>query len=1189
MTAQKIIHRIFPVFLLLLSVGVFAQPYTFRHLGLENGLSNNYVKDITQDGQGCIWVATESGLNKFDGRSFVVYRENNSGLVSNALNALLYDKEENTLWIGTQRNGISIFDFTTQQFKNYTTENGLVTNDVTHLSPAADGGIWITHYHVGIDYYDRKNKRIALFKDLPSQNWCAVDDGNNHLYIGHVEDGLSILDIKSKTVRNFRHDPANPKSLPGNNVRTVCIDQKKNIWVGTDCGLALFNPQSEEFIRFRHDPANAGSLASDYVYGIREMKDGTLWIAADVGGISILNLQNIPFMNPEEVQFRNITASGKTRSLFQDRFNNIWTGDYGSGLDFIGNTQPTFRILPYSTVKDDKLKHKPAWALCVDSEQQLWIGSENELAVSQNFKVRQIFDLSNYLSESHTQIYTIKCDRQDMLWLGLYGSILKFNPKNSRLKRIDLDLSNIHEFSTFFEDVDGKMWIGTNIGLYSYVEGVIRKEDSINNQLSDKIVYSILCDRQGKLWVGTFGKGIFVFDRNNRLVAEFNNENGFCSNAINHLYIDGKGGVWAATRNGIGYFNDSSNPSHFELYNEEQELADSHVRAIQEDRAGNIWLSTNNGISCWNRHSRKFDNYDYRDGIPPENFIIGSACTTSDGMIYFGSLGGVCCFDPKDIAEKRQVAPVQIMQCNVFDKQTGSPKEEFLISLETGVLDLPYNQNSFRITFSVPDYSQSGQVEYAYIIEGMENVWHNIHSENQVVFRNIPHGDYKFKVKARLRNHEWDEAHIAAVAVHIHPPFWLTWYAKLFYALVFGLGVYAFLHFYKNKLRLESSLELERKESHSKQELNDERLRFYTNITHELRTPLTLILGPLEDLIHDSNLPDNYNKKINVIHSSAMHLLNLINKILEFRKTETQNRRLTVDRGDLASLITETGLRYKELNRNQKISFRIHIETKDTVLYFDADMITSILNNLLSNALKYTPEGEIRLTLRSVSENGILYTEIEVADTGFGIEPEALPHIFDRYYQAKGKHQASGTGIGLALVKSLTDLHEGVIHVESTVGKGTVFKFRILTENTYPNALHTEFRERPTPKSENVEIPTETAANTRQMILVIEDNADICEYVADSLALEFTVITAINGREGLEQAFQHIPDIIVSDIMMPEMDGIELCRSVKEDVRTSHIPVILLTAKDTIRDKEEGYESGADSYLTKPFSAKLLQ
>ncbi|MDR1898227.1 MAG: hybrid sensor histidine kinase/response regulator, partial [Prevotellaceae bacterium] len=1090
---------------LLFSNDSIAQSYVLKHLGLENGLSNNYVKDITQDGQGCIWVATESGLNKFDGQSFAVYKENNSGLVSNALNALLYDKEENALWIGTQRNGISVFDCTTQQFKNYTTENGLVTNDVTHLSPAADGGIWITHYHVGIDYYDRKNKRISLFKDLSSRNWCAVDDGNNHLYIGHVEDGLSILDIKDKTVRNFRHDPANAKSLPGNNVHTVCIDQKKNIWVGTNHGLALFNPQTGEFIRFRHDPANAGSLLADYVYSIKEMKDGTLWIATDAGGISILNLQNTTFMNLEQVQFRNITAFGNIRSLFQDGFDNIWIGNYGGGLDFIGNTQPTFRLLPYSTVKDGRLKHKPVWGICVDDKQQLWIGGENELAVSQNFKVKQIFDISNYLPESHTQIYTIKRDRQGLLWLGLYGSILTFNPQSSRFERINLDLNVIHEFSTFFEDVDGKMWIGTNTGLYSCTEGLIRKEEAINNQLSDKIIYSILRDRQGKLWVGTFGKGIFIFDRDNKLLMEFNDENGFCSNAINHLYIDGKGGIWAATRNGIGYFNDSNDPAHFELYNEKQELADGHVRAIQEDKAGYIWLSTNNGISCWNKHRRKFANYDYRDGIPMENFIIGSACTTSDGMIYFGSLGGISYFDPKDIAGKRQVAPVQIMECNVFNKQTESRKEEFLISLGTGVLVLPYNQNSFRITFSVPDYSQSGQIEYAYMIERLENVWHNIHSENQVVFRNIPHGEYKFKVKARLRNHEWDEAHIASISVHIHPPFWLTWYAKLFYALVVGLGIYVFLHFYKHKLRLESSLELEKKENHSKQELNDERLRFYTNITHELRTPLTLILGPLEDLLNDKNLSTTYSKKISIIHGSAMRLLNLINQILEFRKTETQNRRLTVCRENLGSLVTEIGLRYKEMNRNEKVKFHINIETKDTKLYFDADVITTILNNLLSNAVKYTPEGEIRLTLRAVNKGEQRYLEIEVADTGYGIDAEALPHIFDRYYQAKGKHQASGTGIGLAIVKSLADLHEGIIRVESTLGKGTTFQFLILKENIYPNALHKEGK-----KSSGMEIIEEEQdeeADIRPVLLVIEDNDDIRDYIVTSFTQNYKIIT----------------------------------------------------------------------------------
>ena len=319
--------------------------------------------------------------------------------------------------------------------------------------------------------------------------------------------------------------------------------------------------------------------------------------------------------------------------------------------------------------------------------------------------------------------------------------------------------------------------------------------------------------------------------------------------------------------------------------------------------------------------------------------------------------------------------------------------------------------------------------------------------------------------------------------------------------------------------------------------------------------------------------------------------MNLINQILEFRKTETQNRKLTVAKGNLSSLVTETGLRYKELNRNEKVKFRINIAAKDAKIYFDTDVISTILNNLLSNAIKYTSEGEINLILRSADDGGNQYTEIIVSDTGYGIDAEALPHIFDRYYQAKGKHQASGTGIGLALVKSLADLHEGTLQVESEIGKGTTFTFRLLTENTYPNALHREEKEtlaqEETEIAETVEEEKEET-DTRPVVLVVEDNDDIREYIATSFSSNYRILTATNGKEGLEQAQKYIPDIIISDIMMPEMDGIELCKLVKEDIRTSHIPVILLTAKDSIQDKEEGYESGADSYLTKPFSAKLL-
>ena len=345
----------------------------------------------------------------------------------------------------------------------------------------------------------------------------------------------------------------------------------------------------------------------------------------------------------------------------------------------------------------------------------------------------------------------------------------------------------------------------------------------------------------------------------------------------------------------------------------------------------------------------------------------------------------------------------------------------------------------------------------------------------------------------------------------------------------------------------------------------------------------------MEDLVNDPHIPTFYSNKIKVIHSSAIRLLNLINQILEFRKTETQNRKLTVSKGNLGNLVTETGLRYKELNRNGKITFQINIDTRETKLYFDTDIISTILNNLLSNAIKYTPEGEIRLIMRSIVEEENKYTEIAVSDTGYGIDAESLPHIFDRYYQAKGKHQASGTGIGLALVKSLADLHEGTLQVESEIGKGTTFTLRLLAENTYPNALHKEEKmEKKLIEPEKSEEEDKEEADVRPMLLIVEDNDDIREYIVSSFSNNYRIITATNGKEGLEQAQKHIPDIIISDIMMPVMDGIELCKRVKEDICTSHIPVILLTAKDSIQDKEEGYESGADSYLTKPFSAKLL-
>ena len=712
-------------------------------------------------------------------------------------------------------------------------------------------------------------------------------------------------------------------------------------------------------------------------------------------------------------------------------------------------------------------------------------------------------------------------------------------------------------------------------------------EKELNAQLPDIMVHGIIRDKNGKLWVGTFGKGVVVFDEDDKKLYNFTTDHSFPSNAVNYMMEDSRKRILVATREGIIIFKDVSQPNIFVSFGAKEGLENTQVRAIQEDHDGYIWISTNGGISRLDEKNKRFYNYNYHDGIPMGDFMDGSTCITPDGTLFFGSQNGACYFNPRELSSPREVSPVTITQFFIYNKQTESRDTRLPVPISNRIVELPYNQNTFNISFNVLDYTQSSQVEFSYMLEGLENAWYSTQGDNQVTFRNIPHGNYVFKVKTRFRNQEWNE-NAAQLTVVIAPPLWLTWYAKLGYVILFIFALYALLRFYKRKLDLESSLEVERKQNLNKQELNEERLRFYTNITHELRTPLTLILGPLEDLLSDATLSPKHANKISIIHDSATRLLNLINRILEFRKTETQNRKLSVAKGDLGQLVQEVGLRYKELNPNNKVNYHIHIETEDTEIFYDADMITIILDNLMSNAAKYTSEGDITLSLRSVEENQIKYTEISVSDTGHGIDAEALPHIFDRYYQAKSKYQASGSGIGLALVKGLSELHEGILKVESTVDTGTTFTLRLLTENTYPNAIHAQHDMEKKPMDAEETTITDTPTENHPIVLVVEDNTDIREYIRSSFTDIYEVITAKDGKEGWELAQARIPNIIVSDIMMPVMDGIELCKRIKEDMRTSHIPVILLTAKDSLQDKEEGYASGADSYLTKPFSAKLL-
>lgn len=1165
----------------------------FKNLGLKEGLSNGFVNDMIIDGQGFIWAATESGLTRIAGTKCTIFKNNNSNIDNDGIVGLYYNKESNSIWILFKNGHIDVFDCKTQQFIHFTQK--IPKKSVADIKGAADGGIWIAYYDGTIQHYTPKNQKFSTSsnKRLPNiKNGIRsiTDDGNDHLYIGLRIEGLYVYNLRTQKTKYFRHNPNDPQSLPGDNVRSICIDHAKNIWVGTNLGLGLLDPFTGKFKVFKHIANNPASLAGDNIHQIIEMNDRTLWIASDIGGISVLDL-NL-YKNPltEELKFSQITkensglSSNNNRRIIQDSFGNIWIANYSMGIDFIAKSAASINTLQYMGKALEEVT-----GLYCDHQGNLWIGQDNLMSLYQNGKLMQTWNFSSYLSNSSSSIYVFEEDKKGNIWCGTSDNgVLKFNPHTHSFTRINYAQNlDVHALC---ENAQGKMWVGTEAGIFSVENDKINKEQELNRQMGKNptIIYSIKEDNYGQIWIGTLDRGVFVFSKQMKLIVHLTEKNLLATNTINHIIKDADGGIWMATMRGLAYVQNPLQPGAIKNYNERYGIKDSHIRAISQDKQGNIWVSMFSGIACLNIHKQRFYNYDYESGIPTSNFVEASAVTTPDGTIYFGSPGGICFFNPQQLTEPKAVSPIQIINCERVGKLSDQFASRLISPNKEGIICLSHDDNTFKINFTIKDFSQEGNVEYSYMMKGLDDQWYETEGDNEVTFRNLKPGDYTFIIRAKLKNQDWEDASTAEMKVVVNPPLWLTWWAKLCYVLlIMGILGY-FFRSYQKQLLLRNSLVQEKWESKQRQQVNEERLRFFTNITHELRTPLTLILGPLEDLMEDKEIAERVHHKIGCIHASAERLLNLINDILEFRKTQTQNRKLTVAKANLGAFVREIGVRFKDLNQNSRLNIRLNIKTGVPELYFDSEVINTVINNLMSNAIKYTPEGSITLSLTMPEDNTVA---IAVEDTGYGIDKDALPHICDRYYQENGNHQASGTGIGLALVKSLATLHQAELTVESEKGRGSKFTFSLKADRTYPEALHKDDNQdlaTAENAEENETTSKEPTEDIRPLLLIVEDNADIRLYIEESLHEDYRIIQACNGREGMEQAFSKVPDIIVSDIMMPEMDGIKMTHILKEDIRTSHIPIILLTAKTSINDQEEGYDSGADSYLTKPFSAKLL-
>ncbi len=1166
------------------------------HFDSGSGLSNNYVLSIAQDNKGFVWLATESGLNRFDGTSFRRFDRGELGLAADEIQRLTADGQGRYLWICTQRNGLDRLDCDTYEVTHYSDgpEPGqLASNGITDAEPAPDGKVWVSTYTSGLDRLDPATGEIKHFNTSTVSGWpdnslwTVMASADGKLYLGHVAAGLTVFNPATGALRNFRNNPADPESLPGDQVRAVAIDSHGNVWAGTNRGLALYNPDEGNFTVFRHDPLDPGSLVSDNIYHLSFSRDGRLWISTENGGVSTLDLGRafLPapgrggFVNYTPATSESLSVSNKTVHVtFQDSYGNIWVGTHGDGVDVIGHRPGAVSHL-HTASHGQRVSDNSVMSVCTDG-QTVYAGTDGAgIDVFGPGRAPHNINSSNSALRDNAVLALMRAS-DGRVWAGSYNGDVSVIDRDGRLKLYDIPGSV--DVRCFAETPDGTMLVGAGPGIVQITpDGDARPLWRERDDVREEWVRSIVVLPDGDIWVGSFGYGISIFAPGFKFRHKLSVSNGLRSNTINQMLVRPDGRVWAATGDGLALIGRDGRVDT--MLTVADGLPDKAVKALVPDRQGRLWMSTPGGISMVDDNLR-VSNYSRGYGLGPVDYYGASAAAVGD-TLYFGSHHGLYSFAAGTLSDTSPAPVPRVTEVTVYGR-TGSADRH--IYAPVGALKFAHNDNTLLVRFGVPDASTASAVEWSYKVEGVDDRWYPASPDNGILLHGLRPGRYRLVIRASMSNSAEDARTV--LTFEIKPPLWATTWARILYLLLALGAVAGVMRFYKKRLNLEYALEAERGNSRREHELNAERMRFFTNITHELRTPLTLILGPLEDMKNDPAMPRSQAGMLGMVHKSAARLLELINTILEFRKTETQNRRLKVTHADLATVVREAGARYRSLNTVAALDIHTEIEPGDYTLWHDPEIVAMIVDNLMSNACKYTPAGTVTLRLSHTSESGVPFTEISVADTGLGMDAETLSHIFDRYYRDSNTANRLGTGIGLALVYNLVTLHQGEIFVESHPGQGSVFRFRIHTENTYPEAARKEPGTNRTP----AETPQAAAAEAdrpadKPHVLVVDDNADILTYMQATLGDSYCVDTATDGAMGLAKARSLAPDIIVTDVMMPGMSGTEMIAALRADNEISHIPVVVVTAKIADEARLEAYECGADSFITKPFSSKILR
>jgi ligand-binding sensor domain-containing protein/signal transduction histidine kinase/CheY-like chemotaxis protein len=1178
-------------------------PLTFYLLDVENGLSNNYINSIEQDSLGFIWIATNDGLNRYDGHNFQVYRKSNlnphSGPVANYIEHLEVAQNQNLL-IATNK-GLSEYDPKEDFFNHF---EGFSQNSISYIINQPHGGQIIANYEVGVTI-TKADSITAFFLHSPnnpnslssSRISSLALQGDSVLWVSYFDKGLDKIDLRKKTVNALSNaSPAFPE-----NINALYTDATGNLWVGSNDGVRVITTNADTLQINLSDKPEKG-LSDGNILCFEKDPMGNLWIGTRNGGLNILNSEL--FLQEQTLQLKWFKPQQDGSSVFNRTVSSLKLADDGymwigtsTGLNFVNPSGEPVKLLQRNLSKNQTISHDRIGALAKSKDGSIWIGTDGG-GLDHYFPQTETFqhfehDPSNPESLSNNYIMSLLEDSKNKLWVGTYeGGLNLLDPATGKSKHyLQESQEKGNDVRKIFESKNGQIWVGTNRGgLYRY-HSPIDTFDYVK-QLGKIDIRDITEDELGNLWVATFGDG---FIRYNYLTGEqelFNEKKipGLPLEVAFSIETLENGDILIGTRyEGLIRLNPKSMELTF--FTDENGLSDNSINSLVKGKDGRIWLGTYRGISFFNPETNAIGNLNSFNNIQQSEFNIGASIATNSGEVYLGGNKGINVFSPETLEDQLDTFPIIFTNLRLMNKKVSASDSTDSFQLERSLpylkqLNLTHDQSLISIDFVALKFPFGKGLTYSYRLAPFHSKWIEANQTGTANLSNIPPGNYTLNVKASFGTRDFSENEMEIV---IAPPFWKTWPAYLLYIITVVSLTVAGMRYYAERLKLKNSLLFEKKQRVLEHELNQERVQFFTGFSHELKTPLTLIIAPVEDLLVEvKNL--KHLKGLKLVEKNAKYLYEMISKLLEFRNANLDVNELNLESQFIAKPIKQWVEQYQTLAKHKGIKLRSELPKTDFLATFDLQKLHIIFNNLLSNALKYCQtKDQIVVSLKEMQNE----FKLSVSDNGPGISLEDQAKIFNWYYQSVENSKEQGTGIGLALTKRLVEDHQGSIHVLSNPGNGSTFSILIPKKaNTINTFLHGKSRNQEwIPEQEPLKL--QSAVNfdlkeNKEVLLIIDDNPQILDYLNNLLSEQYDIINANNGKEGLEKATQFIPDLIISDIMMPEKNGIDLCGILKENQGTTHIPIILLSAKDSTESITSGFGKGADDYITKPFKGQIL-